>query len=64
MQFIAFLVLSLLSMGALTTAQLLCKCPLILLPVCGSNGITYKNACHLKCANKDGSLTISKDVAC
>ncbi|EYC07093.1 hypothetical protein Y032_0072g684 [Ancylostoma ceylanicum] len=31
-----------------------CTCDKSFKPVCGSNGVTYENPCHLKCKSSEG----------
>jgi Kazal-type serine protease inhibitor domain len=46
-----------------------CPCPMIYLPVCGSDNVTYSNKCALKCAyrtkrGKEINLRLVKEGAC
>lgn len=43
------------------------SCPTVYMPVCGSNGHTYNNACHLKmeaCTTCDEKLHIIAEFPC
>ncbi|XP_048006959.1 serine protease inhibitor dipetalogastin-like [Leguminivora glycinivorella] len=35
--------------------NLLCNCPLIISPVCGTNGRTFRNTCFLECASRQST---------